>query len=73
MKPILQLLTTVILKRVSRQLTLLTLMFRTVKLVQINFPNDSYLNEDRILYADIDEDRNATVEDGKTYEIQTDN
>lgn len=48
-------------------------MFRTVKLVQINFPNDSYLNEDRILYADIDEDRNATVEDGKTYEIQTDN
>lgn len=45
------------------------------QVVQINFPNDGYLDEDHISYADIDEDGNATVygEDGKTYEIQIDN
>lgn len=45
------------------------------QIVQINFPNDGYLDEDHISYADIDEDGNATVdgEDGKTYEIQIDN
>ncbi len=44
------------------------------QVVQINFPNDGYLNEDHISYADIDEDGTATVygEDGKTYEIQID-
>lgn len=45
------------------------------QVVQINFPNDGYLDEDHISYADIDENGNATVdgEDGKTYEIQIDN
>lgn len=45
------------------------------QVVQINFPNDGYLDEDHISYADIDEDGNASVdgEDGKTYEIQIDN
>jgi len=45
------------------------------QIVQINFPNDGYLDEDHISYADIDEDGNANVdgEDGKTYEIQIDN
>ncbi len=45
------------------------------QVVQINFPNDGYLDEDHISYADIDEDGNAIVygEDGKTYEIQIDN
>lgn len=45
------------------------------QIVQINFPNDGYLDEDHISYADIDEDGNATVdgEEGKTYEIQIDN
>lgn len=44
------------------------------QVVQINFPNDGYLDEDHISYADIDEDGTATVygEDGKTYEIQID-
>lgn len=44
------------------------------QVVQINFPNDGYLDEDHISYADIDEDGNASVdgEDGKTYEIQID-
>jgi hypothetical protein len=42
------------------------------QVVQINFPNDGYLDEDHISYADIDEDGRASVdgEDGKTYEIQ---
>jgi len=42
------------------------------QVVQINFPNDGYLDEDHISYADLDEDGTATVygEDGKTYEIQ---
>jgi len=45
------------------------------QIVQINFPNNGYLDEDHISYADIDEDGNATVdgEDGKTYAIQLDN
>jgi hypothetical protein len=44
------------------------------QVVQINFPNDGYLDDDHISYADIDEDGNASVdgEDGKTYEIQID-
>ena len=45
------------------------------QVVQINFPNDGYLDEDHISYADIDENGNASVdgEDGKSYEIQIDN
>lgn len=45
------------------------------QVVQINFPNDGYLDEDHITAADLDEDGNASVdgEDGKTYEIQIDN
>lgn len=45
------------------------------QVVQINFPNDGYLDENHISSADIDEDGNANVdgEDGKTYEIQIDN
>ena len=45
------------------------------QVVQINFPNDGYLDEDNISAADLDEDGNATVygEDGKTYEIKIDN
>lgn len=41
------------------------------QVVQINFPNDGYLDEDHITAADIDEDGIATVEgeDGKTYEV----
>lgn len=45
------------------------------KVVQINFPNDGYLDGDHISYADIDEDGNANVdgENGKTYKIKIDN
>jgi len=45
------------------------------QIVQINFPNDGYLDSDHISYADIDEDGNASVdgEDGKSYQIQIDN
>lgn len=45
------------------------------QIVQINFPNNGYIDEDHISYADIDEDGNATVEgeNGKMYEIQIDN
>lgn len=44
------------------------------QVVQINFPNDGYLDEDHISAADLDEDGNASVdgENGKTYEIQID-
>jgi hypothetical protein len=44
------------------------------QVIRINFPNDGYLDEDHISYADIDEDGNASVsgEDGKTYEIHID-
>jgi hypothetical protein len=44
------------------------------QVIQINFPNDGYLDDDHISYADIDQDGNASVdgEDGKTYEIQID-
>jgi hypothetical protein len=45
------------------------------RVVQINFPNDGYLDESHITIADIDEDGNASVEgeDGKTYEISINN
>lgn len=45
------------------------------QVVQINFPNDGYLDLDHISAADLDEDGNATVdgENGKTYEIRIDN
>jgi hypothetical protein len=45
------------------------------QVVQINFPNDGYLDQDHITAADIDEYGNANVDgdDGKTYEIQIDN
>jgi hypothetical protein len=45
------------------------------QVIRINFPNDGYLDEDHISYADIDEDGSASVdgEDGKTYQIQIDN
>lgn len=48
---------------------------RDCQVVQINFPNDGYLDDDHISYADIDDDGNANVygEDGKTYQIQIDN
>lgn len=48
---------------------------RDCQIVQINFPNDGYLDDDHISYADIDDDGNASVngEDGKTYQIQIDN
>ena len=48
---------------------------RDCQVVQINFPNDGYLDEDHISYTDIDEDGRASVdgEDGKSYEIQIDN
>lgn len=44
------------------------------QVVQINFSNDGYLDEDHISPADIDENGNAFVygEDGKTYEIHID-
>lgn len=44
------------------------------QIVQINFPNDGYLDEDQISYADIDENGEATVfgEEGKTYIIKLD-
>lgn len=45
------------------------------QVVQINFPNDGYLDEDHISAAELDEDGTAMVdgEDGKTYQIQIDN
>lgn len=48
---------------------------RDCQVVQINFPNDGYLDNDHISYADIDDDGSASVdgEDGKTYQIQIDN
>lgn len=44
------------------------------QIVQIDFPNDGYLDDDHISYADIDEDGTSVVygEDGKTYNIQMD-
>jgi hypothetical protein len=44
------------------------------QVIQINFPNDGYLDEDHISAADLDEDGNASVdgENGKTYEVQID-
>jgi hypothetical protein len=45
------------------------------QIVQINFPNGGYSDEDHISAAHIDENGNANVEgeDGKTYEIQISN
>jgi hypothetical protein len=42
------------------------------QIVQINFPNDGYLDEDHINYADIDENGRAAVdgENGKSYVVQ---
>lgn len=44
------------------------------QVVQINFPNDGYLDDDHITPADIDEEGNASVEgeEGKTYDIHID-
>lgn len=44
------------------------------QIVQINFPNDGYLDDDHIIYADIDENGEAIVfgEEGKTYNITID-
>lgn len=44
------------------------------QVVQINFPNDGYLDEDHISAAELDEDGNASVdgEEGKTYEVHID-
>ncbi|MGN8072646.1 hypothetical protein [Mucilaginibacter sp. 22184] len=41
------------------------------QVVQINFPNDGYLDDDHISPADLDEEGNADVagEDGKTYAV----
>ena len=45
------------------------------QVVQINFPNGGYVDEDHITAADIDENGNASVEgeDGKRYEVRIDN
>lgn len=45
------------------------------QIVQINFPNDGYLDDDHITNTDIEDDGTASVdgEDGKTYQIQIDN
>ena len=41
------------------------------QVIQINFPNDGYLDEDHILYTDIDENGDAIVngEEGKMYKV----
>jgi len=53
----------------------LDVVVRDCQVVEIDFPNDGYLDGDHISYADIDEDGNATVEgeNGKTYEIKIEN
>lgn len=45
------------------------------QIVQIDFPNGGWLDEDHIDPADIDQDGNASVsgEDGKTYDVHIDN
>lgn len=45
------------------------------QVVQIDFPNGGWLDQDHINAADIDEDGNANVngEEGRTYEIHIDN
>lgn len=42
--------------------------------MQIDFPNDGYLDEDHIDPAELDENGHCTIdgEEGKTYEIQLD-
>lgn len=44
------------------------------QVIQINFPNDGYLDEDHITPTDIDENGNASVEgeEGKTYDVHID-
>jgi hypothetical protein len=44
------------------------------EVVQINFPNGGWLDNDHITPAELDEDGSCTVdgEDGKSYEIQID-
>lgn len=44
------------------------------EVVQINFPNDGYLDDDHIIPAEVEGDGHCTVEgeDGKTYDIQID-
>lgn len=44
------------------------------EVIQINFPNDGYLDEDRISNTTIDENGYAFIdgEDGKTYEVHLD-
>ncbi|MDI1315793.1 hypothetical protein [Flavobacterium sp.] len=45
------------------------------QIIQINFPNGGYVDEDHITAADIDENGNTSVEgeDGKRYEVRIDN
>ncbi|MCW1962012.1 hypothetical protein [Chryseobacterium viscerum] len=52
-----------------------TVDVRDCQVIQINFPNDGYLDDDHISYADIGNDGSASVdgEDGRTYQIQIDN
>jgi hypothetical protein len=44
------------------------------EVIQINFPNDGYLDESSISNTTIDENGNAFIdgEDGKTYEVHLD-
>lgn len=44
------------------------------EVIQINFPNDGYLDEDNITNTTIDENGEAFIdgEDGKTYEVHLD-
>jgi len=44
------------------------------QVIQIDFPNGGYLDEDHITAADIDEEGDANVEgeDGKTYDVHID-
>lgn len=44
------------------------------EVIQINFPNDGYLDEDNITNTTIDENGDAFIdgEDGKTYEVHLD-
>ncbi|HEY5326505.1 MAG TPA: hypothetical protein VIJ27_05860, partial [Mucilaginibacter sp.] len=44
------------------------------QVIQIDFPNDGYLDEDHISAADLDDEGNAHVEgeDGKTYDVHID-
>jgi len=52
----------------------LSVMVSGGMVVQINFPNDRYLDEDHIAPATLDEEGNATVEgeEGRTYQVHID-